>query len=284
MPNEPVQCPNCGSGDVRQLAPDSYACEHCHTEFRWVDPTKRTVVHKSSVCKCGNIAAAFCARCQEPLCDGHRCWHSPNKNVPDDPSTHFCDIYSDQALNMLGEYGEYCGRSLLQCVERWGMIECIVELKPPSNRPWGYVRARPNWVLELLRNRGIDPEEQSFGGFVSGGFALGSSGGFALGCVLCEKCVAADWEVWGEVIKEVFTSYRQRIAEGQVCALCFSDRVERRCGVCGRAYCSFCSQCFFMREGCLRCKTPLVHGTTPAKVVKTAEATLLSRLRRFLRL
>ena len=189
-----------------------------------------------------------------------------------------------KALNMLGEYGEYCGRSLLQCVERWGMIECIVELKPPSNRPWGYVRARPNWVLELLRNRGIDPEEQSFGGFVSGGFALGSSGGFALGCVLCEKCVAADWEVWGEVIKEVFTSYRQRIAEGQVCALCFSDRVERRCGVCGRAYCSFCSQCFFMREGCLRCKTPLVHGTTPAKVVKTAEATLLSRLRRFLRL
>jgi hypothetical protein len=68
MPNEPVQCPNCGGGDVRQLAPDSYRCEHCHTGFHWVDPTKRTVVHKPGVCKCGRVAAAVCCRCGQLVC------------------------------------------------------------------------------------------------------------------------------------------------------------------------------------------------------------------------
>ncbi len=68
MPNEPVQCPNCGSGDVRQLAPESYVCEHCHTNFRWVDPTKKTVVHKPSLCECGRAVVGACWRCQRPLC------------------------------------------------------------------------------------------------------------------------------------------------------------------------------------------------------------------------
>ena len=71
MPNEPVQCPNCGSGDVCRLARDSYACEHCHSSFRWVDPTKRTVVHESKLCQCGHVAAAHCVRCGEPLCERH---------------------------------------------------------------------------------------------------------------------------------------------------------------------------------------------------------------------
>jgi hypothetical protein len=72
MPNEPVQCPNCGSGDVRQLVSDLYRCEHCQTEFRWVDPTKTTVVQKPSACACGNVAQAFCVRCGEPLCKIHK--------------------------------------------------------------------------------------------------------------------------------------------------------------------------------------------------------------------
>ncbi len=80
MPNEPVQCPNCGGGEVGQLAPESYLCEHCHTRFHWVDPTTRTIVqktettivHKKDVCACGNIATAFCYRCGLPLCDLHK--------------------------------------------------------------------------------------------------------------------------------------------------------------------------------------------------------------------
>jgi len=71
MPIEQVRCENCGSGDVRQLAPDSYTCEHCHTSFRWVDPTKRTVAHKPSVCACGRAAEAFFVRCGQGLCRDH---------------------------------------------------------------------------------------------------------------------------------------------------------------------------------------------------------------------
>jgi hypothetical protein len=72
MSIEQVRCENCGSGDVRQLAPDSYRCDHCHTEFRWVDPTKITVAHKPGVCACGNVAVAYCVRCHEPLCKIHK--------------------------------------------------------------------------------------------------------------------------------------------------------------------------------------------------------------------
>jgi len=72
MPIEQVRCENCGSGDVRQLAADSYVCEHCQTNFRLVDPTKSTVVQKPSVCDCGLVATAFCVRCHKPLCEGHR--------------------------------------------------------------------------------------------------------------------------------------------------------------------------------------------------------------------
>ncbi len=72
MPNEPVKCPNCGGGDVQQLAADSYTCEHCQTDFRWVNPTTSTVVHESRVCECGNNAVAYCVRCREPLCEEHR--------------------------------------------------------------------------------------------------------------------------------------------------------------------------------------------------------------------
>ena len=68
MPIEQVRCENCGSGDVRQLAPDSYRCEHCQTRFHRIDPTKRTVIHESRVCQCGNKAVARCVRCHEPLC------------------------------------------------------------------------------------------------------------------------------------------------------------------------------------------------------------------------
>jgi hypothetical protein len=70
VPNEPVQCPNCGSGDVRHRAPDSHVCEHCHTTFRWVDPTKITVALKPSVCQCGRSAVAYCCRCGQGLCGG----------------------------------------------------------------------------------------------------------------------------------------------------------------------------------------------------------------------
>ncbi len=71
MPNESVKCSNCGSGDVQQLAADSYKCEHCQTDFHWVNPTKRNTVSKPNVCSCGKVAVAYCRRCEEPLCEIH---------------------------------------------------------------------------------------------------------------------------------------------------------------------------------------------------------------------
>lgn len=71
MPTQPIQCPSCGSGNTRYRASESYVCEHCDTEFRWIDPTKQTVVHEPTVCSCGAIATALCVRCRKPCCKEH---------------------------------------------------------------------------------------------------------------------------------------------------------------------------------------------------------------------
>jgi len=72
MPNEQVRCENCGGTDVRQTAPGSYVCEHCDTQFHWVDPTKRTVVREPRLCECGRPAKLFCCRCKRGFCDNYR--------------------------------------------------------------------------------------------------------------------------------------------------------------------------------------------------------------------
>lgn len=211
MPNQPVRCPNCGSGDARQTSPDSYVCEHCHTSFRWVDPTKTTVVQQPSLCRCGNIAAAFCTRCHEPLCEGHRYRHY------DGPSRMDEDKYarSDQVRKLLGEYTHCIDRTLIvSCVESWGRLGST----------------RPEWVRDLLEQRGLDVSDETF--------PLS---------VLCGKCFSADWKMWGEVLGEVFTSFRQRIAKGLVCITCLTDQIVRHCPACGRGVCSRhgfeCSKC-----------------------------------------
>ncbi len=57
---------------MRHLASASYLCEHCRTNFHWVDPTNITVAHKPGVCVCGRVATAFCVRCHDPLCEKHK--------------------------------------------------------------------------------------------------------------------------------------------------------------------------------------------------------------------
>jgi hypothetical protein len=83
MPAEQVRCENCGAGDVRQVAPDSYICQHCRTHFRWVDPTKRTVIrtviHEPRVCECGKLAKVFCCCCKRGVCSESRHRHSVAK-------------------------------------------------------------------------------------------------------------------------------------------------------------------------------------------------------------
>ena len=67
MPNEPVQCPNCGSSDIRQLATESYICQHCHTRFHWVDPTKRTVVHENASVQMRQLCYSVMLRLSQTL-------------------------------------------------------------------------------------------------------------------------------------------------------------------------------------------------------------------------
>ncbi len=261
MSNEPIQCPTCGSGDVRQLAPESYDCEHCHTNFRWVDPTKKTVVHKPSVCTCGSVATAFCVRCHEPLCNSHR-------------ATERTDIYShhrERILNLaerarvaLGEQG-YCagirdGRSDeftkdFICARVAGTQEC-----------------QPKWILELLKTRGISFADE----------CAQSSGS-----ILCGRChneqLAADlkaWDerlnVWDEIVEEVFSSYRQQIAKGQACAGCLSDEVDPCCPVCGRAFCSRCSRLGYEqnRRRCVGCVFNERYGLQTSRGKISGEKTL----------
>ena len=95
MPNEPVQCPNCGSGDVQQLAADSYACEYCRTNFRWTDHAKYeagdTVTHEHNGARCDGCGVRLelgelrrdvydrrlCARCRKRLQDEENAGRRP---------------------------------------------------------------------------------------------------------------------------------------------------------------------------------------------------------------
>jgi hypothetical protein len=244
MPNEAIQCPNCGSGDVLNVAADSYICEHCHTSFRWVNPTMSTVAQKPTVCACGTVASAFCVRCHEPLCEGHRKWH---RRVE-----YYMDIrkYVRRAFTLLGECGGRVPQDVIFAfVKGWG--QCRFDEASEDHRIYYFkeilkergvndydisfnrnaYEANQKWVNELLKQRGVDVC-------------------YKWDAVLCERCVAADWKAWGEVLEDVFASFPQRIAEGRVCATCLSTQVAGQCGTCGRALCPL--HCF----ACTRCHQP----------------------------
>lgn len=130
MPNEPVECPNCGSGDVHQLAAESYACEHCHTNFRWVKPVKEAVVRQPIVCACGRIAVAFCTRCGAALCKTHSeeldspcLWGKLSKKWKDLLPINSLSRDSDRVWGILSNYGDYNG-----------VIRFIKENRIPENR------------------------------------------------------------------------------------------------------------------------------------------------------
>jgi hypothetical protein len=72
MPTEPIQCPNCSSGSVRQLAGESYRCNHCGSPFKCLDPSRITVTHEPTICYCNRFAVALCYRCKSPLCKRHK--------------------------------------------------------------------------------------------------------------------------------------------------------------------------------------------------------------------
>ena len=234
MPNEQIKCPNCGSGDVQALVADSYTCEHCQTDFRWVNPSKSTVVHEQKLCACGNVATAFCVRCHEPLCKGHRRWHHDAKKDYGDQGRASSD-YTEQARKCLGEYGDSVNMEDIRAfVGSWGQRTRFGEPSPNWKPDPVWIYNNPGWhqgldskavaerVKELLKQRGVDVSDNPFD--IS---------------VFCGKCMGADWKAWGEVLEEVFTSFHHRIVEGLICTSCLSDKVAGRCQICGRVFCSF---------------------------------------------
>jgi hypothetical protein len=40
MPFESLSCPRCGSGDVQEVKPETYFCNHCDNVFKYVRPSR----------------------------------------------------------------------------------------------------------------------------------------------------------------------------------------------------------------------------------------------------
>jgi len=128
MPNEPVQCPNCGGGNVRQLATDSYACEHCQTDFHWVNPTKITVTHEQKLCACGRVAVGFCCRCGRGLCQTHGGAGTPKASKM---SSEQLDFYMGRPYLISAQYKGWMEKLRIpEDEEAIVCSRCISEFKP----------------------------------------------------------------------------------------------------------------------------------------------------------
>lgn len=66
MPLESINCTNCGSGDVKEVKPSTYFCNHCETVFKHVDPTRVTL--EQAFCGCGSAIQVRCNLCHVGLC------------------------------------------------------------------------------------------------------------------------------------------------------------------------------------------------------------------------
>jgi hypothetical protein len=66
MSFEALACTNCGSGDVQEVKPDTYFCNHCDSVFKHVDPTKLTV--GPAFCEHGNRVEVQCQVCKTGMC------------------------------------------------------------------------------------------------------------------------------------------------------------------------------------------------------------------------
>ena len=72
MTTHAVKCPSCGSPDCNEYRQDSFVCRHCDSTFRWSDPNKQEVVHRSVVCHCGEKPIGACTKCGAPMCHKHK--------------------------------------------------------------------------------------------------------------------------------------------------------------------------------------------------------------------
>jgi hypothetical protein len=81
MPVEAITCTGCGSGDVQEVKPDTYFCNHCESVFKYLDPTKLTVENAPAFCSCGNKIEVQCNICHKGICRECDMTSKPNREV-----------------------------------------------------------------------------------------------------------------------------------------------------------------------------------------------------------
>jgi hypothetical protein len=70
MSFEALTCTYCGSGDVKEVKPDTYFCDHCERVFKHIAPTRLAV--SPSFCDHGNPVDVQCQVCKAGMCS-QRC-------------------------------------------------------------------------------------------------------------------------------------------------------------------------------------------------------------------
>lgn len=73
MPIEGITCDQCGSSDVTEFKPNTYACSACEHIFKYVDPTHAEVEVAPQFCEegCGNPVGCKCSLCGNMACNLH---------------------------------------------------------------------------------------------------------------------------------------------------------------------------------------------------------------------
>jgi hypothetical protein len=71
MPLESIACTHCGSSEVTEFKPGTYACLHCEGVFKYADPTTLVVTQEKAFCWCGNEIVRKCFFCGVGLCRYH---------------------------------------------------------------------------------------------------------------------------------------------------------------------------------------------------------------------
>jgi hypothetical protein len=76
MPFESLSCQRCGSGDLQEVKPETYFCNHCDSVFKYVSPNRAGSAGGCEVLAdrrpCGVQAIGRCRSCQRAFCGTHQ--------------------------------------------------------------------------------------------------------------------------------------------------------------------------------------------------------------------
>jgi hypothetical protein len=76
MPSELLSCQHCGSGDVQEVKPETYFCNHCEEVFRYVRPNPARATGGCEVRTAGRpcrlLAIGRCNTCSKVYCATHQ--------------------------------------------------------------------------------------------------------------------------------------------------------------------------------------------------------------------